>query len=168
LPDGPFPAGEFSALVQTIGGAYFPPPMAAVAALAARPHAATLAGTRLLPAGRLGPGWIMAREADAMAPRVAALAGAIWDHRFRLLRDGPPGSVLGALGADAASFRRHSNLPAAILATLPAVRLGAALIAVPHLRPGDGLPVLACPPRPAAVPPFVAPPGVGMPATQQG
>ena len=177
LPAGPFPPGAFSALVQTIAGADFPPPISAIAALAARPHAATLAGARLLPAGRLGPGWILAREAGAMAPPVPALAGAAWDHRFRLLRNGPPGSTFGGLGADAASFRRHCPLPAAILATLPAVRLGAALIAVPHLvphlGPGDALPVIACPPRPAAVPafvvaPFVAPPGAGMPATQQG
>ena len=101
-------------------------PRRSVAALAAAPRPATLAGVRLLPAGRLGPGLLAVREPAAMAPPVPARPGAVWDGRFRLGDAAvvPPGATLGALGADAARLRRFSSLPAAVLRTLPAIRRG--------------------------------------------
>ena len=129
---------------------------------AAAPCAATLGGVRLLPAGRLGPGWLLAREAAAMAPPVAAAAGAVWDGRFRVLGDGDPTLTLGALGADAGRGARD-GLPAAARATLPALRRDGRVVAVPHeamagpAAPGSRSPrVMFDPPSPASAAPFEA------------
>ncbi len=153
-----------AALLQVIAGAPYPPPTASVASLAAAPRPATLAGVRLLPAGRLGPGLLMVREAAAMAPPVAARPGVRWDGRFRLLAEArpPPGATLGALGADAARLRKASELPSAVLQTLPAIRLDGTLLAVPHLLYPDAqacdlVPLVFSPPHPAAAAPFAAP-----------
>jgi tRNA(Ile)-lysidine synthase len=151
-----------AALLQAISGAPFPPPTASVASLAAQPRPATLAGVRLMAAGRLGPGLLVLREAAAMALPVAAVPGAVWDGRFRLQADAlvPTGGVLGALGADAARLRHASPLPAAVLRTLPAVRLDGMLFAVPHLMYPDTqscerIPLVFSPPNPAASAPFL-------------
>lgn len=151
-----------AALLQVISGAPFPPPTRSVASLAASPRPATLAGVRSLPAGRLGPGLLLVREAAAMAPPVPALPGTIWDGRFRLGVETtlPSGATFGALGADAARLRRCSSLPAAVLRTLPAIRLTDALLAVPHLRYPDAsvcadIALVFSPPRPAAAAPFL-------------
>jgi tRNA(Ile)-lysidine synthase len=150
-----------AALVQTISGAPFPPATRAVSALAAAPRPATLAGVRLVSAGRLGTGLLAVREPAAMASPIPAQPGAIWDGRFRLGAEArvPSGATLGPLGDDAARFRRLSPLPSAVLRTLPAVRCGSVLLAVPHLfYPGHNgwacFPVLFAPPRPAAAAPF--------------
>lgn len=163
MPAAPLPAEALGALIQMMAGANFPPNPSAVAALAAAPRPATLAGVRLLSAGRLGPGLLIVREAAAMQVETAAVPGAVWDRQFRLAQHAtpPPGSTLGALGGDAGRLRHWSNLPAAVLCTLPALRRGGDLVAVPHL----GYPsseacaaasILFSPPRPAAVAPFFA------------
>jgi hypothetical protein len=59
------------------------------------------------------------------------------------------------LGADAARLRRRSPLPAAVLRTLPALRLGDTLVTVPHLGYRDVSAIIAVelvfdPPRPVA------------------
>ena len=59
----PLPPHTFAALLQMLAGAPFPPATRSVVALAAAPRPATLAGVRLLPAGRLGPGLLAVREA---------------------------------------------------------------------------------------------------------
>jgi tRNA(Ile)-lysidine synthase len=97
-----------------------------------------------------------------MAPPVAAVPGAVWDGRFRLT-DGarmPAGATLGPLGADAARERKASELPAAVLRTLPAIRFEAMLLAVPHLlypdaHSCDRVSVVFSPPHPAAGAPFL-------------
>ena len=88
-------------------------------------------------------------------------AGAVWDRRFRLGEAAlvPPGATLGALDGDAARLRRFSPLPFAVLRTLPAVRQGTTLLAVPHLHYPDPMrcadfPMLFSPPRPAVAAPF--------------
>jgi tRNA(Ile)-lysidine synthase len=161
LSAGPVMPAALSALLQTIGGAAFPPPGKSVGDLAAMPRPATLAGVRLLPAGRLGPGFLLVREAAAMAPDIPAMGGGIWDGRFRIDMPVqlPPGATLGALGSDAARMRRISPLPAAVLRALPAIRLGPALLAVPHLaypdpQAGACCSVVFCPPRSAAAAAF--------------
>jgi tRNA(Ile)-lysidine synthase len=125
LAPGPWPPAAFAALLRTIAGAEWPPPPDRVAALAARPRPGTLGGARLLPAGRRGPGgWLLIREAAAMAPAVPAADGAFWDGRFRLRTPAapPPGLRLGPLGsAMAARLGRMAAWPAAALATLPAL-----------------------------------------------
>ena len=178
LPPGPMDADGLAALVQMVSGAAYPPPPRQVAALAAEPRPATLAGAQLMPAGRLGAdwrmmragrlgadrlgaGWLLVREAAVVGPPVAARPGAVWDGRFRLTTDAAPpaGATIGALGRDAARLRRHSPLPATVLQTLPALRLGNCLAAVPHLLYPDPSACAAAklvfsPRRPAAGAPF--------------
>jgi tRNA(Ile)-lysidine synthase len=162
LSPGPIDPAALSALIQAIGGAIFPPPSPSVAALAAAPHPATLAGVRVLAAGRLGHGLLLVREAAAIGPPVAARPGAIWDSRFRLAQHAnpPEDTTIGALGADAARLRHWSPLPSAVLQTLPALRRANSLVAVPHLLYPDpatsvAVPVVFSPPRPAAGAPFL-------------
>ncbi len=162
LTPGPIAPAALAALLRALSGAEFAHAESRVAALAVAPTPATLAGIRLLPAGRLGPGWLLVREEEAMAAPVPASPGARWDGRFRLAAAAkpPPGTKLGALGAaDAARLRHLSPLPAAILATLPALRLREELVAVPHLGYPDlsqcaRAPVLFGPNEPAAGAPF--------------
>ena len=109
-------------------------------------------------AGRLGPGWLLAREERAAQSGIAARPGAVWDGRFRLAAMPAAASaalMIGALAADRVRFR---GLPAAVACVLPALRRDGTLIAVPHLGFGDPAWVLLFDPRnPAAGAPF----GVG-------
>ncbi len=162
LAPGPIGAGALAALLRMLSGSAFAPSGAQVCRLAATLAPATLAGVRILPAGRLGPGWLLVREARAMAPAIPAIPGLRWDGRFRLAASArpPPGASLGALGAAATRFRRRSVLPAAVLATLPALRLGGEVAAVPHLGYPDPsrcalVPILFSPNEPAAGAPFM-------------
>ncbi|RYY12796.1 MAG: hypothetical protein EON55_11555 [Alphaproteobacteria bacterium] len=127
-PD-PLGASALSALIWMISGRSHPPPRVALEpGLAAR----TLHGVLIRPAGRLGPGTLLTREPAAVALPIQACDGAVWDGRFRV-RGAAAGSTLGALGAEAATLNGWSRLPAVVLATLPALRHGTALVAVPHL-----------------------------------
>ncbi len=160
ITPGPIDPDALAALLRMVGGLAYPPPIGAVSALAREPRSATLAGVRLLPAGRFGPGWLLVRETRNLPPSVPAIAGAVWDNRFRLLTAVPPGHFLGPLGPDAASLRGHSPWPAAVLRVLPALRRGNLLVAVPHLdyrvpASGPGASVVFNPPAPAAGAPFV-------------
>jgi tRNA(Ile)-lysidine synthase len=161
LAPGPIEPDALRVLLKALSGAGFAPAEARVAALAICPRAATLGGVRILPAGRLGPGWLLVREARAMAPSVAAIPGTRWDGRFRLAASArpPAGARLGALGAAAARFGPHSTLPAAVLVTLPALRSGEEVVAVPHLGYPDAVscalvPVLFSPNEPVGGAPF--------------
>jgi len=116
------PPAALAALLRTIGGETHKPAQASVAALAHRLRPATLGGVRIVPAGRLGPGWLLCREPAACAPPVAARASVIWDRRFRLDMVPAPGSRFGALGADAARFRKFNGLPTLVLRTMPCLR----------------------------------------------
>jgi len=164
LRPGPLTPHALAALIRMVSGRAYPPGGPALATLAAAPAPAILGGVRLLSAGRLGPGFLLVREPAAMAPPIAARPGAVWDRRFRLDRGATPpdGASLGALGAAAARLRRHSNLPAAVLVTLPAIRLHGTLVAVPHIGYPDAqtcarMAVFFSPPTPAAGAPFGAP-----------
>src|ERR1700677_4858453 len=88
-----------SALIQALGGRDYPPDRAAVARLAAKPAPASLAGMRLMRAGRLGPAWLLAREGPAIQPPIPAWPGTLWDRRFRISRNAevPLGATIGAL-----------------------------------------------------------------------
>lgn len=139
LPPGPWPARALAAVIRTLSGAAYPPDRRGVRALAAAPRPAVLGGVRFLPAGRLGPGILAVREAAAMAPPVPATDGASWDGRWRLLMAPDPADNLtqaasfGAVGVDAPCLRRATDLPAAVLATLPALRRAGALAMVPAI-----------------------------------
>ncbi|WP_240319072.1 tRNA lysidine(34) synthetase TilS [Acidibrevibacterium fodinaquatile] len=140
LAPGAIAPEALAALVRMIGGRPYPPPRRALAGLAAAPRPATLAGVRFLPAGRHGTGrfqggFLLVREPAALAPPVPARPGAVWDGRFRLgaIPVVPAAASFGALGPVG---RRHfpaaRPLPAAVLPSLPALRLAERLI-VPHL-----------------------------------
>jgi tRNA(Ile)-lysidine synthase len=136
LSPGPIDPASLAALIRMLAGAPYPPGREAVLALEAGGLRATLGGVRLMAAGRLGPGTLLLREAAAMQPAIQARHGCVWDRRFRLEAPFilPAETTIGPLGADARRFRKASRLPAAILATLPALRGPHDLVAVPHLR----------------------------------
>jgi tRNA(Ile)-lysidine synthase len=135
LSFGRIGAAALGSLVRTIGGACYKPNPAQIADLAARPRPATMAGVRVLPAGRLGDGLLVVREEAAIGEPVAASDGVVWDNRFRLIagRSPPAGAMIGRLGHDAAKLRGVSDLPSAVLRTLPAVRVGGVLASVPNI-----------------------------------
>jgi tRNA(Ile)-lysidine synthase len=136
LSPGPIGEAALGSLLQTIGGGTYPPDVSRISGLAAEPRAATVGGVRIMQAGKLGGGgWLLVREEAAIAAPVSALPGAVWDNRFRLVtaRGTRQGATLGKLGADAARFRKLSDLPSVVLRTLPAIRFGKVVAAVPHL-----------------------------------
>lgn len=154
----PLAPADLAAVLQAVSGAAYPPPTAALARLADRPAPATLAGVRLL---RVRDRLLVVREAAAQQGPVVACPGAVWDRRFRLdHRARPPdGTTLAALGGDAARLRRRSHLPAAVLQTLPTLRIDGMLFAVPHLGYPDAatcaaLPIAFSPGRPVASAPW--------------
>lgn len=117
------------ALVRVLGGAVFAPPAAALRRLLARGQG-TLAGVVLRRDG------LLHREAAAMAPAVPAVAGAVWDGRFRLGATAP-GWSLGAAGEAARRLPRPAWLPGAVVPSLPALRAKGALAVVPLLAYPD-------------------------------
>jgi tRNA(Ile)-lysidine synthase len=141
LSPGTIDPEALAALLRTIGGTSFAPPIDRVAQIARAPGPATLGGVRLMAAGRLGLGWLVVKEARAMEAPVDACPNTVWDGRFRLAGSPPDGIAgaltLGALGPDAAEFQDRNGLPAAIMRGLPALRLGCKPIAVPHIGMGD-------------------------------
>ncbi len=130
---GAIGAAGWGAVVRTVAGAAYPARSGALARLAARARPGTLGGVRVMPAGRLGEGWLVVREAAAVAGRIPAAAGVVWDRRFRLVGEVGEGLELGAAGAAAAAVRRRHGLPGAVAAVLPGLWRGRALVAVPHL-----------------------------------
>jgi tRNA(Ile)-lysidine synthase len=161
LTPGQISPASLGALIRALTGAPYAPAAAVLARLAAAPVPATLGGIALIPAGRLGPGLLMVREEAAMSPPIPAVPGALWDRRFRLEGDPPPGATIGALGTEASSLRGLTRLPAAVLRTLPAIRLQGVLVAVPHIgyRDTSGptrMAVIFAPATPASGAPFGA------------
>jgi tRNA(Ile)-lysidine synthase len=162
LSPGRIGAAALSSLIQTIGGSRYAPGAAQINELAAQPRPATIAGVRIMDAGRFGDGLLVLREEAAAMEPVRAGRNTIWDNRFRVTatQDLPHTAMIGKLGADAARFRDTSYLPSAVLRTLPAVRSGKSLTAVPHLRYVAGehdptITALFTPPRQSAGPCFV-------------
>lgn len=157
LAPAPLGPAALSALIWMLSGRPYPPAPPKTEAM----RAGTLHGVVVRQAGRLGPGFLLAREPASVAGPVPARAGARWDRRF-VLGSTAPGATMGGLGADAARFRRGSDLPSVVLRGLPALRLGGELIAVPHLDFPDAstcrsLNLRFIPARPAAGAPFFAP-----------
>jgi tRNA(Ile)-lysidine synthase len=144
LSPGPIAPAALAALLRTLTGA---PSSATVSALAREPKPATLAGVQLLPAGRLGPGLLLVREAAAMAPPVPAGPGARWDRRFVLdeaFRAGV-GTTLGAIGPDTKALA-PIGLPAAVTRTMPALRRDGNIISAdPPVRFSPAAPLAGAP-----------------------
>jgi tRNA(Ile)-lysidine synthase len=144
------PQAALGALIRVIGGGDYPPRARAAAMLAAKLRPATLGGVRILAAGRLGPGWLLVREAAACAPLVAARRGVMWDRRFVLDAAPPPGQNFGALRADARKFKKFNGLPDIVLRAMPCLRAveGGEIIFPPAMR--------FVPPAPATSHPFLS------------
>ena len=162
LSPGAIAPEALAALIRTVAGADFAPGTGQLATMAADPGPCTVWGVRILPAGRLGRGWLVVREAAAIGDAVEARHGVIWDGRFRLHAAHAPleGLTIGALGDDARAIRRRPGLPVAVLRTLPALRRGNVLVAVPHLDYPDfsafqGVRLVFNPPHPLASAPFL-------------
>jgi tRNA(Ile)-lysidine synthase len=169
LDTAPIPAVALAALIQMISGAEYPPPAAQISRLATHCSPATVAGVMIMPAGRLGRGWLLVREDAAIGLSVPAAPSAVWDRRFRLdtATALPPGRWrITKLGRDAVRFRRYSDLPFMILRTLPAIRdilaedtAQESLVAVPHIgyatvSAAEAMRLQFCPPRPASCAPW--------------
>ncbi|GAB0116410.1 tRNA(Ile)-lysidine synthase [Acidisoma sp. 7E03] len=164
LPDDEaWPPEALRRLIRMIAGQAHLPDAETVAPLATNPASVigagvSLHGTLLRPAGRLGPGFLLCREAAACAPPVPALAATAWDGRFRRPAGTAdlPGQWIGALGPPPSALRARSVLPARVLATLPAFRAAdGRLLAVPALDwPEPALPqhrLIFGPTRPATI-----------------
>ncbi len=150
LSPGPLRPQSLAALLRSLSGRRFP--VGSSARLAACPQAATIAGVLMRPAGRCGPGWLLVREAAAMAEPQAASVGAVWDGRFRVAA-AVAGTTIGPLGAAASALRCQSDLPFAVLRTLPALRRKTVLSDVPHLHyDGSQVPIRTGCVRPAGLP----------------
>lgn len=130
-------AAALAALLRAIGGHAQPVRAARVEALLARLRAGeggTAAGCLLRPGRGV---WLVCREPSAVAgPATVPPDGLLhWDGRWQI--EAPSGLTVGALGAEAAALVRadpHARaLPRGVLATLPALRDGAALVAVPPI-----------------------------------
>lgn len=135
LSKGTIEPEALAELLRTIAGAAFAPGLDRIATLAGEPGPKTVWGVRIQPAGRLGEGWLLTREDAAVADPVPARNGAVWDGRFRLslANELPAGTLWGALGNAAAGLRGQTDLPAAVLRTMPALWRRNILEAVPHL-----------------------------------
>ncbi len=158
---GALPAEALAALIRALSGQPYGPSGERVEGVARERSAVTVGGVRFLPAGRLGPGWLAVREASRMHGAIPAVSGAVWDGRFRLVRAAGEGLSLGALGRDARELRAHSDLPHAVLATLPAIRRGKVLVSVPLLGYPDEdacahFRLVFSPSRPVAGAPFLS------------
>ena len=136
LSPGPIAPEALAVLLRTIAGAEYAPGIDRIAALAAAPKPATVAGVRLLTAGKLGTGWLLVREEAALAPPVPAIDGAVWDRRFRLVlpQGGQDGLLFGAVGQAASRLRAYTDLPAVVLRAMPALWRRNILVAVPQLH----------------------------------
>jgi tRNA(Ile)-lysidine synthase len=138
------PAAALGALLRIVAGADYPPRRANLTDLAATLRPATLGGARIAKTAKFGGGWVLGREPAACAAPVAAVAGAMWDARFRL-DETVPGAMLGALGDDASKDRA---LPAFIRRGLPCLRRDGVVLSGPAW-------CRFVPPYPATSHPFV-------------
>ena len=135
----------FGAVLATISGAEFPPRTEGIARLY---HALAdgLARDRTLGGclvRRRGGKILVCREPAAAAAPLPLAPGAAmrWDGRFRVALDraAPDGLAVGALGADAPAVAQEQRksaalrLPAAVRASLPALRDSKGVVAVPGL-----------------------------------
>ncbi len=154
LQPGAISAEALAALIGMVGGAAHPISADRLRQRAAVPRAATMAGVRMAPAGRFGAGWLLLREAAAIAPPAPAHHGMVWDGRFRLISPAPPGALVSSWGEDAP--RGRGDWPGAALRALPVLRLGGAVISV---NPAEMHDFLFAPSLPAASAPFFPLPG---------
>jgi tRNA(Ile)-lysidine synthase len=129
LSPGPIAAAALGRLVRTIGGAAYAPSPSQLVDLAMQPKAATIGGVRLI---ECRAGTLVIREEAAIAGPIEVSPGGLWDNRFTCIGS-CPNATIGKLGDDAAAVRGISDLPSAVLRTLPAIRVGNKLAMIPHI-----------------------------------
>ncbi len=126
-----------AALLRAVGGHAQPVRAARVAGLLAllrEGRAGSAAGCLVRPGRGV---WVVCREPAAVADAVPLppQGRLCWDGRWQV--EAPAGLTVGAVGREAAALARadrHARaLPRRVLATLPALRDGAALVAVPPI-----------------------------------
>ena len=103
-------------LIGLIGGASWPVPIQATAALMAR-GGGSLAGTWMRPGA--GGRWLVVRDPGLIAPAQPLQPPLLWDGRFLVTGPDRPGWTCGALGAAAADFRAGTSIPLPALRALP-------------------------------------------------
>ena len=105
-------------IIGLIGGASWPVPIEATAALMAR-GGGSLAGAWMRPGA--GGRWLVVRDPGLIAPAQPLQPPFLWDGRFLVNGPGRPGWTCGALGAAAADFRAGTSIPLPALRALPAL-----------------------------------------------
>jgi tRNA(Ile)-lysidine synthase len=105
-------------LIGLIGGAAWPVPIEATAALMAR-GGGSLAGAWMRPGA--GGRWLVVRDPGLIAPAQPFQPSFLWDGRFLVNGPGRSGWTCGALGAAAADFRAGTSIPLPALRALPAL-----------------------------------------------
>jgi tRNA(Ile)-lysidine synthase len=105
-------------LIGLIGGAAWPVPLEATAALLAR-GGGSLAGAWMRPGagGRL----LVVRDPGLIAPAQPLAPPFLWDGRFLVTGPARSGWVCAALGEAATAFRQQTKTPLAALRALPAL-----------------------------------------------
>lgn len=134
-----------SALLRSLSGAAYPPRGTRLDALLDRllaglTRGVTLAGCRILPRRQ---GLLLCREpAQVETLTLDAATAGLWDGRFRIVVSGKAAksTTLGPLTSEgwqelaaASPALRRSPIPGAVRPSLPALRVGNEIAAVPHL-----------------------------------
>ena len=128
-------------LIGLIGGAAWPVPLEATAALLAR-GGGSLAGAWVRPGagGRL----LLVRDPGLIAPAHPLKPPFLWDGRILVIGPARHGWTCAALGAAAAAFRQQTKTPLAALRALPALWDEKGKLAVlPGLFYAEGVEALA-------------------------
>lgn len=136
LPEKNIDERTLGALIRTISGSVYMPLQKSIHKLAQTMRKITLGGIQIIPAGRMGRGWLMIREEAAIELPKVVLPDILWDQRFRVIlpeKAYKENIMVGALGKAYQRFSNRQGLPATILRSLPAFWLGDQLLAVPHL-----------------------------------
>ena len=118
LGDDALGVAALARLLGLIGGAAWPVPIEATAALMAR-GGGSLAGAWVRPGA--GGRWLVARDPGLIAPAQPLQPPFLWDGRFLVTGPSRPGWTCGALGAAAADFRKGTSIPLPALRALPAL-----------------------------------------------
>jgi tRNA(Ile)-lysidine synthase len=149
LLPGKLSPAALAALIGMIGGASRPVAEERLRPLSENLAPATIAGVRIVPAGRFGEGFLLVRELAAIAPAKPAHRGMVWDGRFRLNAAPPPGCETSAWGKDARNDREF--LPMIVASGLPVLRCGGSVLTNDPAMMHE---FVFAPPRPAASAPF--------------
>ena len=118
LGDDALGIAALARLIGLIGGAAWPVPIPATAALIAR-GGGSLAGAWVRPSA--GGRWLVVRDPGLIAPAQPLAPPFLWDGRFLVSGPARPGWSCAALGAAAGDFRGQASIPLTALRALPAL-----------------------------------------------